>query len=171
MATYEARLSGGPINGKGDTEAVIAEVDADPSLLPALVEATHSEDEIVRWRAVYCLEMLARRHPDWVPSFQYRLLELMAGDEFWSIRMDVARMVPLGKWSEEEYGVVLDFLFREAEGDVLFVKAWALDSLSQFAVKDGAIRSRVVFLLEEGLEAGKASVRARCRQALKRLRK
>ncbi len=171
MAIFEQRLSGGPINGKGDAEAVIAEVDADPRLLPALVEATYSEDEVARWRAVYCLEMLTRRHPDWVPSFQDRLLGLMSGNEFWSIRMDVARMAPLGDWSEEEYGRVLDFLFREVARENLFVRAWALDSLSQFAVKDGAIRPRVVFLLEEGLEAGKASVRARCRQALKRLKR
>lgn len=171
MVSFEARLSGGPINAKGDAAAVIAEVEASPTLLAALMETTFSKDEIARWRAVYCLEMLARRHPDWVPSIQDRLLGLMSPDEFWSIRMDVARLAPKGRWSDEEYKRVLDFLFREAEGEFPFVKAWALDSLSQLAVKDETIRPRVVYLLEEGIEAGRASVRARCRQALKRLGK
>ena len=169
MSDFKARLSGGPINAKGEAPAVIAEVEASPDLLDGLIQATYSQDVIVRWRAVYCLEMLVRRHPDWAHLFQDRLLELMTADEFWSIRMDVARMAPNGIWSDEDYEKVLDFLFREAEGEVPFVQAWALDSLSQLALKDGTIKPRVIHLLEEGMVAGRASVRARCKKALKRL--
>ena len=66
VSIFEDTLMGGHHNSLGNTVAVAEQVNADRSLLPALIATYASEDEVVRLRVSNALKRVAMENPDWI---------------------------------------------------------------------------------------------------------
>ncbi len=89
--------------------------------------------------------------------------------EDWSVRMHVCRMLSRVPWPPDEYPEALEFALSQARDDNAFIRAWALDALASFAMRDDSIRPTVFEMLDAAMSTGPASVRVRAREGLKRL--
>ena len=87
----------------------------------------------------------------------------------WTARLYAARLVPFLPWDGSEKRAAVEKLFLLEQGENLFVRAWALDSLAHFAETDAELADRVLPLLGEALGSGSGAVRARAKAALRRL--
>lgn len=126
-------------------------------------------DVHVRGEAWSQLERETRRGPGSFERYRENLLQALDSEEPWAIRLQIVRLVSRLSWSGVEYQSVLKFLFTEARRENLFIRAWALDSLSILAVRDARIRNEVETLLRKGLESSSAAVKVRARRGMERL--
>ncbi len=113
------------------------------------------------------LERASRSDPSVLDKQE--LLALMVADDAWSVRMHLCRMLPKLTWTGEEYAEIREFVFRQAEDDNTFVRAWALDALASFACTDKSIRPKVLEMIERALSTEPPSVRVRAREGLRRI--
>lgn len=90
-------------------------------------------------------------------------------DARWDLRLAAVRSLPHFSLTDLERQEALAFLWEQAEGANKFVRAWALDSLSHFALDDAQVRHRLMPLLTEAVAGTSAAVRARARESLRRL--
>jgi len=92
-----------------------------------------------------------------------------ADDERWEIRLQIVRALPLLTWTPSERRRVLTILRENVRYPQTFVRAWALDSLSTFAVDDASIRPEVRRHLRAFDASGSKALAARARHIRARL--
>ncbi len=115
------------------------------------------------------LRNLWDHRPDLPEGTAEKVLAGLDPENHWTARLYAVRLVPFLRWNSEESRVIVDRLLTlEREGN-LFVRAWALDSLTHFAEKDAKLADRVLPLLVEAIGSGSGAVRARAKAAMKRL--
>jgi hypothetical protein len=122
-------------------------------------------DPKVRAKEAAWLGNFLRKFPEQAQGFKQSILTLLGPNETWLTHMHAARMLPLLEWEENEYEVVLAFLFGHAERLDGFASAWALDALAKLSVRDASIRAKTINLLEEGTTVGRPALRARARKS------
>lgn len=143
---------------------------ANPSLVGELVALAKDADWLVSLRALDLLEKLAHDHPAWVNPYRRVFIGPLADSEQWERRLQVVRALPCFTWTNRERPRVLRILQRDLKHPQLFVKAWALDSLSRFAQGDAALRPIVLQYLAVFDRSGRPALLARARDIRRRLR-
>jgi len=114
------------------------------------------------------LERSSRSKSD-LAAYREAVFDSLEPDEDWAIRLQIVRLLPRFEWSRSETAKVVEYLLSEVRKDNLFIRAWALDSLSIFALREVSLREEVVQLSTEALGSGSAAVKVRARKALQRL--
>jgi len=125
-------------------------------------------DRVIRGHAWSQLERSSRSKSD-LAAYREAVFDSLEPDEDWAIRLQIVRLLPRFEWSRSETAKVVEYLLSEVRKDNLFIRAWALDSLSIFALREVSLREEVVQLSTEALGSGSAAVKVRARKALQRL--
>jgi hypothetical protein len=134
-----------------------------PERVATLATLAEDEDGLVSMRALDLLEKFAHSHPGWVAPYRRLLLGRLAESEKWEVQLQIVRALPLFEWTPAEYERAVSILRRDLHHPQTFVRAWALDGLATFAMRDGNLRPMVEQALDE-FEASKSkalSTRAR----------
>src|SRR5262245_42709121 len=162
-------LTGGDRRSIARAPRALAMVRGDRSRVAELAALTRDDDPLVVQRALDLLEKLAHEHPDWIRPYKRVFIGPLARDERWEVRLQVVRALPLFSWTPAERRRVIAIL-RESAGDPqTFVRAWALDSLSMFAIDDASIRPDVRRHLRAFDASGSKALAARARHIRARL--
>jgi hypothetical protein len=144
-------------------------VERNPSLIADLVALTSEADWLLAQRALDLLEKLAHDHPEWISPVKQVFLGPLADSDKWEIRLQVVRALPLFRWTANPSRRVEQILVDNVSFPQTFVKAWALDGLSQLVDR----RPRLKPLVERHLVAfergSSKALRARARQIRARL--
>jgi len=162
-------LTGGDRRSIARAPRALAIVRADPSRVTELAALTRDADPLVVQRALDLLEKLAQEHPDWIRPHKRVFIGPLARDERWEVRLQVMRALPLFSWTRAERRRVLAILLENASYPQTFVRAWALDSLSMFAVDDPSLRPDVRRHLRAFDASGSRALAARARHIRARL--
>ena len=140
-----------------------------PQRVAEVATLARDEDPLVSQRALDLLEKLAQDHPGWIDPHKQLFIGPLADSERWEVRLQIVRALPLFAWKPAELLRVLAILRRDVRHPQKFVKAWALDSLATFAMKDPALRSIVLRTLGSFDRSGSKSLAARARHVRQRL--
>jgi hypothetical protein len=120
-------------------------------------------------RALDLLEKFAHSHPRWVAPYRQLLLGKLAESDQWEVLLKVVRALPLFEWTPAEYARAVSILRRDLHHPRTFVRAWALDGLATFAVRDEGLRPMVEQALEEFESSGSKALFARARHIRERV--
>jgi hypothetical protein len=164
-----ALLAGGDRRSIARAPRALAIVRADSSRVDELAALTGDSDPLVVQRALDLLEKLAHDHPDWIRPHKRIFIGPLSADDRWEIRLQIVRALPLFRWTPSERRRVLAILRENAAYPQTFVRAWALDSLSTFAVDDASLRSDVRRHLRAFDASGSKALAARARHIRARL--
>jgi hypothetical protein len=93
----------------------------------------------------------------------------LAESDKWEIRLQIARALPLLRWTARERPRVIEILRRNVDHPQTFVRAWALDSLATFAEDDPVLLRTVKRLLVEFERSDSKALQARARHIRGRL--
>ncbi|HZP87179.1 MAG TPA: HEAT repeat domain-containing protein [Burkholderiales bacterium] len=169
--SLRALLVGGDRRSIARSNEALAILRAHPHRLAELVRLTEDSDWLVVMRAMDLLEKLAHEQPDWIQPYRALFIGPLAQHESWEIRLQIARALPLLKWTAKEREKVVSILTEYANDRQTFVKAWAVDSLAKFAEGDAALLASVEQLLEELERSESRALESRARLIRKRLNK
>lgn len=163
-------LTGGDRRSIARSNAALILLRADRSRVAELVKLVADRDWLVVMRAADLLEKLAHERPAWIQRFRRLFIGSLADNESWEIRLQIARTLPLLRWTPDERPQVLRILRRYVNDPQLFVKAWALDSLARFAENDPGLMLVVRRLLRTFKQSGRPALRSRAARIQARLR-
>jgi hypothetical protein len=162
-------LTGGDRRSIAQSDRVRALVEKDPKLVAELAGLTEDTDWLISQRAFDLLEKIAQDHADWIEPHKRIFLGPGAGSDKWEVRLQIVRALPLFKWSAKDLVRVKAILLENIVYPQTFVKAWALDSLATFAMKDTQLMPIVQHHLEVFDRSDSKALQARSRKIRERL--
>jgi len=164
-----ALLAGGDRRSVARSRIALAAVVASPGRVAELAALAGDPDWLVALRALDLLEKLAHQHPDWVLPHRRLFLGPLADAEQWEFRLQVVRALPLLRWTPRQHRRALEILLRDVEHPQKFVRAWALDSLATFALRDAALLPAAERCLRAFERSGSKALATRARHVRERL--
>jgi hypothetical protein len=178
---FLAKLSGGNRTTLGRTDAVVAEVLADPKKFPALLaclaeasdkstDASRSKTTaILLMRASDAVEKISRKRPEWLAPHKLDFLGLAGSTDQIEVRWHMAQILPRLPLTPRERAVAVDVLFDYLKDRSSIVRTLAMQGLADFAARDANLRTKILPFLEELTQIGTAAMRARGRKLLAHL--
>lgn len=161
-------LAGGDRRSAAGSAGARALVEEEPRRVSELAALVEDGDWLVSMRAMDLLEKLAHAHPDWVQPHRRLFIGPLADSDKWEIRLQVVRALPLLTWTPRERKRAIEVLRRDIEHPQKFVRAWALDGLATFALRDRTLLPVVVRAVEACERSGSKALQARARHVRER---
>ncbi len=169
MTSLRPWLTGGDRRSIAQANLALAAVRADPARVAELAALAEDDDPLVSMRGMDLPEKLARDHPDRIAPHKQLFIGPLADSDRWEIRLQIVRALPLFTWSRAEERRVVEILKRDVDYPQTFVRAWALDSLSQLAVDQPALVPVVRRHVRRFEASGSKALAARARHVKARL--
>jgi hypothetical protein len=167
--TIRDLLAGGDRRSIAQSGRVRAMIEADPSRVAEIAGLTADADWLVSQRAFDLLEKIAHDHVEWIEPHKQLFLGPTAESDKWEIRLQIVRALPLFSWSGKDLSRATAILQENVNHPQTFVKAWSLDSLSTFAMKDRSLLRTVRRRLDEFECSASKALQARARKIRQRL--
>jgi HEAT repeat protein len=155
---------GGDRRSIARSNEALALLRADPARIAELVGLVSDNDWLVVMRAVDLMEKLVHERPDWMQPHCRLFIGALAEHPSWEIRLQIARALPLLRWTAAERRRVVAILLGYVAHPQKFVRAWSADSLSRLAVEDTSLRAVVQGLIEQFERSGSPALVTRARQ-------
>lgn len=124
--TVVDKLRGGDRRSIGRSGEVVAEVLADPSLFPALIDAMVEPDPLVRMRAADAVEKVSRSRRELLEPHRRRLLNEVAQIPQQEIRWHIAQLVPRLELMGVDREQAVELLIEYLDDASRIVKAFAM---------------------------------------------
>jgi HEAT repeat protein len=154
------------LSSDGRASEVTDEVIRNPSLLPQLVEGLDDPDDAIRGRTAHALERISRTRQDILKALMPRFIKLAAEDKVpmvrWHLAMIFGNMAPL----KEAADMSTSTLLRLVSDDSVFVKSWAIVSLTLVGRRDKSKRSRIIHKMKAFKDHDSVAIRTKARKAL-----
>ena len=149
---FEARLSGGHPNSLGNTVSVAQDVIADRSLLPELISAYSSDNEVVRLRVSSALKRVAWAKPEWVLHELDEVLDWVVSLEQPSAQWTIAEILltlgpMLSKTERLRATEIMKAHLSDSRDWIVLIKT--METLADWAKTDAGLRAWLPQRLEQ----------------------
>ena len=172
MSQFFRKLIGGDLRSIGRAEEVAQDILQDPKLFGEVFEGLLDDDPRVRMRSADALEKISSRHPEYLQPFKNRLINEISKIEQQEVRWHVAQMFSYLEVNRTERDEIVRILLSYLDTDKSkIVKVCSMQTLTDFADKDEAIRFPVIGKLREIVEIGSPAMVNRAKKLLARLKK
>ena len=171
MAKILSRLRGGDRRSIGNVSEVVAAVRKKPDLLKDLVTGLFDEDPVVRMRAADAMEKISLENPQSLQPFKTQLIRLARQTQQQELRWHTAQMIPRLKLTPEEAATVTDIFFDYLTDKSKIVVTFAMQALSDLALKKGAASARMIRAIEKLTRTGSPAIQSRGTKLLPKLKK
>lgn len=163
------QLAGGDRRSIGQSDRVVRDVLKQPLLFAIVVDGLRNSDPLVRMRCADVVEKATRLHPDWLVPHKVTLLTLAARTSEQELRWHLAQMLPRLPLTPAETRRVITRLLEYLADESRIVKAFSMQALADFALRDRSLKGRVLPLLETLARTGSPAMRARGRRLVTQL--
>lgn len=171
MTNILSKLRGGDRRSVGNVSAVIATVAKNPDLFSDLVNGLFDSDPVVRMRAADAMEKISGDEPRSLQPFKARLVDLAQQTRQQELRWHLAQMIPRLELTYQETKTVTNIFFDYLTDDSKIVVTFAMQALSDLAIKNAAVSPRVLKAIEELTQTGSPAIQARGKKLLPELKK
>jgi HEAT repeat protein len=171
MNDFITMLKGGSLISDGRADDVAAAVLDDPQRMDALIDALLDRDDVVRGRAAHAVEKVLREKPS-LAAAHFPLLRSLAFEDpvpmvKWHIAMVLGTISDNTDLIDGSLDVLFHLLSSSEEG--VFVKSWAIVSLSIIDKRYSDRRDLIVAEFRKMESDRRASIRSKIRKALSAL--
>lgn len=171
MAKILSRLRGGDRRSIGNVSEVVAAVRKKPDLLKDLVTGLSDEDPVVRMRAADAMEKISLENPLSLQPFKTELIGLARQTQQQELRWHMAQMIPRLRLTPEEAATVTDIFFDYLGDKSKIVVTFAMQALSDLALKKGAASARMLRAIEKLARSGSPAIQSRGKKLLPKLKR
>jgi len=163
------KLEGGDRRSIGESEQVVVEVLADPSLFAIVFEGMLDDNPLIRMRCADAVEKITVAHPEYLRLYKARLIKQVAQVDQQEVRWHVAQLVSRIKWTPKERRVIAGILTDYVKDKSKIVKTFSMQALADIAEQDVDLRRSIISQLEELTRTGSPAMKSRGRKLLARL--
>jgi HEAT repeat protein len=160
-------LSGGTLQSDGRANEAADIALTSPVYFAQLVEGLSDHDDVIRARTAHALERISRSQPGMASELLVRFAELALNDRVPMVRWHMAMILGNLPLSIETEDLVFDALFHLLADPAVFVKSWAIVSLTMLGRKQDSRRGEICGRLAR-LQGDKSpAIRSKVLKALK----
>lgn len=170
MSHLLRKLHGGDLRSIGRSNEVVQDVLEDPALFAEVFEGLFSGDPRVRMRCADVLEKVSAQRPELLQPFKERLIHQVSQIPQQEVQWHAAQMFSYLELNRAERDAILQILLSyldTAKSNI--VKVCAMQTLTDLAERDEAIRLEILGKLKELVDTGSPAVVIRGRKLIKRL--
>ena len=160
-------LSGGGLISDGRANEAADRVLANPELFDRLVEGLFESDVVIRARTAHALERISRTHPEMLQELLSKFIEMASNDPVPMVRWHIAMIFGNMLLSVETVEEIIPVLFRMLEDPSVFVKSWALVSLTILGRQHKSMRKRIADHIRPLLKDRSIAIRSKAIKAVK----
>lgn len=171
MGKILSRLRGGDRRSIGNVTGVVAAVRKRPDLFEDLVTGLFDEDPVVRMRAADAMEKISLEKPESLQPFKTELIRLARQTQQQELRWHAAQMIPRLKLTPKETEAVTDIFFDYLTDKSKIVVTFAMQALSDLALKKGVASASMIRAIEELTRTGSPAIQSRGKKLLPKLKK
>lgn len=166
MSDVLDKLRGGDRRSIGRSDEISRAIITDCERFSQSVQAMMHRDPIIRMRAADAVEKATRKHPELLQPYKRKILRQVASIDQAEVRWHVAQMLPrlLLTAKEQDHAVSILFDYLDSKSSIL--RTFAMQALTDLALRDVRLRSRVSPLIEFLAGTGSAAMRSRGRKLL-----
>jgi len=160
-------LSGGSLISDGRANEAAERVLAKPHLFDQLVEGLSESNTVIRARTAHAMERISRTHPEMVKELLPKFIEMATRDPVPMVKWHMAMIfgnLPLPAESVDE---IIQVLFRMLEDPSIFVKSWALVSLTVLGRQHESMRKGIADRIRPLLNDRSVAIRSKAIKAVK----
>jgi HEAT repeat protein len=171
MANILSKLRGGDRRSIGKVSEVVAAVQKKPDLFKDLVTGLFDEDPVVRMRAADAMEKISLDNPQSLQPFKTELIRLAQQTQQQELRWHTAQMIPRLKLTSKETATVTDIFFEYLNDKSKIVVTFAMQALSDLALKRAEASARVIRAIEKLSRTGSPAIQSRGKKLLLKLKR
>lgn len=147
-------LQGGDRRSIGKSNAVAARVVKEPELMDVLFSGMLMDDPVLRMRCADAAEKVGVLHPEYLAPHKPVLLKALAQAQQAGVRWHVAPMLACLPLSQAEQAMVVKILTGYLNDRSSIVKTFAMQALSDLALRHETLRPAVLRHLKELVVTG-----------------
>lgn len=170
MANILSKLRGGDRRSIGKVSEVVAAVQKKPDLFKDLVTGLFDEDPVVRMRAADAMEKISLDNPQSLQPFKTEIIRLAQQTQQQELRWHTAQMIPRLKLTSKETATVTDIFFEYLNDKSKIVVTFAMQALSDLALKRAEASARVLRAIEKLSRTGSPAIQSRGKKLLLKLK-
>jgi hypothetical protein len=170
MTDILKKLTGGDLRPIGRVAEVVQDILDDPDLFECVLRGMLNEDPIIRMRSADVVEKITSQHPQYLSPHKDLILKKIAGISQKEVRWHVVQLLPRLNMDPDETQIAVEILKNYLNDDSRIVRTFAMDSLTHFVEANPTLEPWIISLIEELVEDGSPSMRARGRKLLTRLK-
>jgi HEAT repeat protein len=159
-------LAGGDLRSDGMSNEVTEIVLANPGLFDDLYEGLRMPDDVVRGRTADAIEKIARSRPELLVEHRSELIELARFDSVAMVRWHIAMILGYLAIFEDLVGEINTALVELLGDGSVFVRSWAIVSLSIIGRKYPDIRDGIVKAISPLQLDSSVAIRTKVRYSL-----
>ena len=171
MHTLLKMLQGGDRRSIGKVDEVVNQVLGSAVLFEELINGLLVDDPLIRMRSADAVEKITRVKPEWLKPYKKILIQLADNSNQQEVRWHMAQILPRLRLDPGEKKAIVDILYSYLNDKSKIVVTFALQALTDFAVDDKNLKSRVIGVLEEFTKTGSPAIKNRSRKLLQKLNK
>jgi HEAT repeat protein len=171
MANILSKLRGGDRRSIGKVSEVVAAVQKKPDLFKDLVTGLFDEDPVVRMRAADAMEKISLDNPQSLQPFKTEIIRLAQQTQQQELRWHTAQMIPRLKLTSKETATVTDIFFEYLNDKSKIVVTFAMQALSDLALKRAEASARVLRAIEKLSRTGSPAIQSRGKKLLLKLKR
>jgi len=162
-------LRGGDHRSIGRADEVVDIVLSSPCRFDEVFNGILSDDSLIRMRCADAAEKIARKRPDLLIPFKWRLIGEVSLIDQQEVQWHLAQMMACLEYTDEETATVVRILRGLLSSKSRIVVVSSLDTLTELATRDASLRESVIKDIENAMENGAPSVKSRGKRLLGRL--
>jgi len=153
-----------------DAEAAVEEVLAHHERLPLLVEGLNDPEDIIRAKTAHAMERIAASRPELLAGYIPTITRFARSDPVPMVRLHMAMILGEIPVEREDLDRVIGTLKHLlAEDDNLFVKSWAIVSLTHIGMRAPTRKPGIVDAIWPFREQGNGLLQAKAARAIELL--
>jgi hypothetical protein len=170
MAKILSKLRGGDRRSIGKVGEVVIAVRKKPDLFKELVTGLFDADPVVRMRAADAMEKISLDNPQFLQPFKTELIRLAQQTPQQELRWHMAQMIPRLKLTPQETARVTKIFFEYLKDKSKIVVTFAMQALSDLAIKQADVSTRVIRAIEKLAQTGSPAIQSRGKKLLMQLK-
>jgi HEAT repeat protein len=160
-------LSGGNLLSDGRANEAADRVLAQPQLIDQLVEGLSASEDVIRARTAHALERISRSQPELVHQLLPQFKKMALSDPVPMVKWHMAMIFGNLPLVLEELVQVIPILFQMLDDPSVFVKSWAIVSLTILGRRHPVKRTQIAEQIRRLQNDQSTAVRHKVLKALK----
>lgn len=170
-STILEKLIGTDRRSIGNSNEVVVEVLANPSLFETVFNGMQSDDPVLRMRCADVVEKITAHHSEYLVPYKQCLIHEISQINQQEVRWHVAQMFSRLELSKNERQDILEILTDYLKDKSKIVKTFSMQALADIAEHDDELRPRIIRQLEILTKDGSPAMRSRGRKLLSILKR
>lgn len=135
-------------------ELILQQLDADPSLLKSFTQLALTSENRNSWRALYIVDKLNDRHPDWIEPYIPQMIERLKTENHHGKKRHLLKLISQAKIDSMHSGFLVDYCLGvfTSSGEPVANRVHAMQILFNISETEPDLKPELLEIIQHEIE-------------------